>query len=182
MAVLACSSSYWGDRGERNVSSRPAWASWRNLVSNNLSESTVQWQIIYLSMHRAWVELLVLLKEKSNQNKIIVIKKKTLHWAVKMSLRMNDSLPSQMTLGWSSEPIWIKERTASCQLSSDLYMIVMEHVCAHMCSNAGMGISLLLVRTGSARCHCHHELSLCTILSLSVWTEVPWNAGKIVRL
>lgn len=76
MAVLACSSSYWGDRGERNVSSRPAWASWRNLVSNNLSESTVQWQIIYLSMHRAWVELLVLLKEKSNQNKIIVIIKK----------------------------------------------------------------------------------------------------------
>lgn len=27
-------------------------------------------------MHRAWVELPVLLKEKSNQNKIIVIKKK----------------------------------------------------------------------------------------------------------
>lgn len=182
MAVLACSSSYWGDRGKKIVSSRPAWAIWRNLASNNLSQSTVQWQIIYLSMHRAWVQVPVLLKEKSNQNKIIIIKKKKLHWAGKMSHRMNDSLWRQMTLGWSSEPVWVKERTASCRLFSDLHMILLEHVRAHMCSNSGMAISLPLVHTGSARCHCYHELNLCTMLSLSLWAGVPWNADKIVCL
>lgn len=145
-----------------------------------LSQSTVQWQIIYLSMHRAWVQLPVLLK-KLNQNKIIVIKR-TLKWQDVSQDEQPTARPDDLRLILGT----CLGKGENCFLQvvlwslHDCYGTCMW--CAHMCSNAVMAISLLLVHTGSARCLCYHELSPFTMLSLSLWAEVPWNADKIVFL
>lgn len=88
------------------------------------------------------------------------------HSRVKVLAAKPDDL--KLTLGTHL----VQKRTASCKLPSDLYMLGMEQACAHICSKADMAISLLLAYTGSARCHCYHDLDLCTVWSQSLWAEV----------
>lgn len=120
-------------------------------------------------------------KKKLNQNKIIVIKR-TLKWQDVSQDEQPTARPDDLRLILGT----CLGKGENCFLQvvlwslHDCYGTCMW--CAHMCSNAVMAISLLLVHTGSARCLCYHELSPFTMLSLSLWAEVPWNADKIVFL